>query len=132
MQEKKHKQPPQDSEIKESGESESREILNEKRREFLSVAKKFSTVVAILGLTSAGLAGGSNGEKNPIQQLLHSAINSGNMELAIKKYGKQAQLKERHLKALRSLTKHELLLLRTIKQKLAPLSDRINNLKLEM
>jgi len=132
MKEKKHKQPPQDSEIMESGERESREMLNEKRREFLSVAKKFSTVVAILGLTSAGLAGGSTGEKNQIQQLLHNAINSGNMELAIKKYGKQAQLKEHHLKALRSLTKHELLLLRTIKQKLAPLSDRINNLKLEM
>jgi hypothetical protein len=132
MKDIKYKYQPKDAWIMDEDKNETGEKLNKNRREFLSVAKKFSTVVGILGLASAGLAKGSMASKNPMQKLLHDAINSGNMEMSIKKYSKQAQLKEHHLKALRSLTKNELLLLRSIKQKLAPLSDRINNLKLEM
>jgi len=96
--------------------------LKDERREFLAVAGKFSTVVAALGLSgtvSVDLASAAD-QESALKLLLRQAIDTGNMEAAIERYGGEAKLDKNQLAALRSLTPNELAVLKRIRQKLAP------------
>ncbi|MFX0198322.1 MAG: hypothetical protein ACFFCW_19560 [Candidatus Hodarchaeota archaeon] len=96
----------------------------ENRREFMVVASKFSVVLAALGLSTAGLAKNlSAAALTPTQKLVKHAVETGNMEEAIRMYGAQSKLNTKQLNALRTLTRSDLETLRIIKEKLAPLGN---------
>ncbi len=91
------------------------------RRKFLAVAAKFSAVAAALGLggkTVFGNPHGASGEDLTIN-LLQQAIQTGDMEGAIKSFRTEINLSDSHFKALRSLTAQDLSDLRRIQGKLA-------------
>ena len=96
--------------------------LKDERREFLAVAGKFSTVVAALGLSGTVLVdlASAADQESALKLLLRQAIDTGNMEAAIERYGGEAKLDKNQLAALRSLTPNELAVLKRIRQKLAP------------
>jgi hypothetical protein len=98
----------------------------EDRREFLAVAAKFSSVATILGLGGKTvLEAGGVSAKRPIIKLLDYAVETGDMNTAIKKYSEQIQLNSEQLKALNSLTRGELTTIKTVRKKLKPLGKEI-------
>ena len=105
---------------------------NQEKRNFLAVAAKFSAVAATLGAGGTViLAARSDAAVTaPIQSLLHTAVQTGDMDMAIKQYGEQCKLDATQLKALQSLSRQELNSLKSIQQKLLPLGDQINSLKI--
>ncbi|MCP3899457.1 MAG: hypothetical protein GY707_07080 [Desulfobacteraceae bacterium] len=105
---------------------------DQERRRLFAAAEKFSAVVATLGIGgSAVLAPKAEaGKNNPLQELLHSAVKTGDMNKAFKQYGTKLNLNKSQVKALRSLTNSELGALKQIQKKLAPLGDQLNSLKI--
>ena len=103
---------------------------DQERRKFFAVAAKFSTVAVTLGLGgSAVLATSAEAAKsNPLQLLLHEAVKAGDMRIAFKKFGKQCNLNKDQIKAMHSLTKNDLLVLKQIQKKLSPLGDQLSSL----
>jgi hypothetical protein len=92
------------------------------RRRFLAVAAKFSAVLAAVGLGGktvfgepSGAAAGDDLSVNLIQQ----AIQTGDMEGAIRSFKTEINLQDTHFKALRSLTPQDLNDLKRIQGKLA-------------
>ena len=67
---------------------------------------------------------------SPIQYLIRAAVNTGDMNGAIKQYSKQCRLNNSHIKALKSITREELSALKRIQIKLAPLRNQLNSVKL--
>jgi len=108
--------------------------LKDERREFLAVASKFSAVVAALGLSGTALVDiASAGDyDSALKVLLKHAIDTGDMEAAIKQYGEKAKLDKQQLAALRSLTPNELAVLKQIRQKLAPHQQLKGVLRLDL
>lgn len=96
---------------------------NPSRRKFLAAAK-YSAVVAVLGLSRVLQVKGSTAEFTGVEKvrfdLLQHAIETGNMESALKKFGASANLTPTMTKALRGLTSRDLLNLKSIQDKLAP------------
>ena len=105
---------------------------DQERRKFFAVAAKFSAVAVTLGLGgSAVLATSAEAAKSsPLQLLLHEAVKAGDMKIAFKKYGKQCNLNKAQIKAMHSLTKNDLLVLKQIQKKLSPLGDQLNNIRI--
>jgi len=102
----------------------STEKADDKRRELLAAAGKLAAVMAVLGVSGKRMLGttgpaATTERDKAVQALFQYAIRTGDMEAAIKKYGEKAQVKEKHVKALLSLTKDDLELLRQIQDKLA-------------
>jgi len=102
--------------------------LNPSRRKFLAAAAKYSAVAAALGLSRVRQVKGSTaeltGEEKVRFDLLQNAIETGNMESALEKFGAAANLKPQMTRALRSLTSQDLKNLKAIQNKLAPFGGR--------
>jgi hypothetical protein len=86
--------------------------------------------MAILGLSGKSVLGQAGqplttARERAARDLFQLAIRTGDMEAAIRKYGKAAQITDKHVKALNSLTADDLRLLREIQEKLALAGGRI-------
>ena len=95
------------------------------RREFLAALSKLSGVMATLGITQVALTKtvlGQSANIEPIRRLFDEAVETGDMEAAIRRYGVAAKLAQNELNALRSLTPNELATMKSIQQKLKSLS----------
>ena len=105
---------------------------NQERRNFFAAAAKFSAVVATLGIGGSAVlaAKAEAGKSNPLQDLFNSAVKTGDMKIAFKKYGSRCNLNKGQIKALKSLTHGELKTLKQIQKKLVPLGDKLANLKI--
>ncbi|MCX6560803.1 MAG: hypothetical protein NTZ26_09865 [Candidatus Aminicenantes bacterium] len=91
------------------------------RRRFLVVAAKFSAVMAAVGLGGKAVLGEpapAAGAETMSFNLIQQAIQTGDMEGAIRSYKTEVNLQEFHFKALRSLTSQDLGDLRRIQGKL--------------
>jgi hypothetical protein len=91
------------------------------RRRFLAAAAKFSAVMAALGLagkTALGKTTDAAGGESLSVNLLQQAIQTGDMEGAIRSFKTELPLQDTHLKALRTLTAQDLSDLRRIQNKL--------------
>ena len=102
---------------------------NNERRELLSAASKLAAAMAALGLSGTSVLGQASqsltARERAARDLFQLAIRTGDMQAAILKYGKSAQITDRHVKALNSLTADDLRLLGEIQKKLASAGGRI-------
>jgi hypothetical protein len=105
----------------------------DERREFLAVASKFSAVAAVLGLGGNALTGTAEAaDKEELLSLLRCAIDTGDMQKAMKMHGAKAQLDAKQKAALQSLTKNDLAVLKQLRTKLAPHDQLRGILRLEL
>ncbi|MGH1372192.1 MAG: hypothetical protein ACRBBW_09170 [Cellvibrionaceae bacterium] len=98
------------------------------RRQLLATAAKFSAVLAVLGASGCVLTPSEDEtpldpETEALQLLLDMAIEAGDMDAAIEKYGAAATLNEAQIDALKSLTSDELKDLELIRERLDLLED---------
>ena len=97
--------------------------ISDKRRELLTTAGKLSAVMLALGVTGKNILGQPietlTEREKAVQELFQYAIRTGDMKTAIKIYGEKAQVEEKHIKALMSLTAEDLKFLKEIQEKLA-------------
>jgi hypothetical protein len=108
-----------------------KEANNEERRDFIKTATKLSGAVALLGISaeSFGVIIGAEGAQaqNPdarmraIQLLFTEAIEQGDMRTAVDKYRGEAKLNDSQLRALMSISREELVALKSLRGKLTPL-----------
>ena len=95
------------------------ETANPDRRQLLKIAAKFSAVMAAVGMTNFTLSDLAYAEDiSPLEQLINHAITTGDMEDAISKYGKEADLLPEQVDALRSLSESDLQDLSVIRERL--------------
>ena len=95
------------------------------RREMLSAAVRFSSVLGLFGLSVDALfadeadakraAPGVNG--GALKRLLAEALERGDMEAAIKKFGAQTKLSPAQLNQLRQISSNDLRMLKSIRQR---------------
>lgn len=95
------------------------ENSNPDRRQLLKIAAKFSAVMAAVGVTNFTLSDLAHAEDLiPLEELINHAITTGDMEDAISKYGKEAELLPEQVDALRSLSESDLQDLNVIRERL--------------
>jgi hypothetical protein len=103
---------------------------SERRRDLLAAVSKLAGVMAVLGVSGKSILGKpgqslTSERDKAVQDLFQYAIQTGDMETAILKYARKAELLEKHLKALRSLTEDDLKILHEIQDKLAVAGGRL-------
>ena len=118
-----HLNPKTESSINEPEELATDTATNEDdhdRREMLSAAVRFSAVLGTLGLSADALfadeadakSGKARGGK--VKQLIMYAIDQGDMEKAIARFGKASKLSQAKLGQLRKITNEDLRMLKDI------------------
>ena len=92
---------------------------NPDRRKLLKIAAKFSAVMATVGMANFTLADLAHADDiSPLEMLINHAIDTGDMEGAIAKYGKESELLPEQVDALRILSASDLQDLSIIRERL--------------
>jgi hypothetical protein len=105
-------------------------VEKKRRRDFIKTATKFAGVLGVLGITAHSFEEivsahettqadqASNARAVARNGLLIDAINTGDVEFAIRKHKSKAGLNTQQVNALRSLTREELAAFKGIRSKL--------------